>query len=272
MRFLSCAFLCCIFWATAAIAQAPSPATSSPPFSGGDVLATGTALGVTNGFSSRFAAGLNANFNAPGFEVHVQGNGLWQEESAAFFAGGFSVPITPNLKSTVLAGTSTANQGILPQLYLYGKLAYATPPDVGVIIAPAFTYRSYRNGVQESVPRLELIYYLPPSPSGSFVLLQAFGSVAFVSPGYHTGFEVSGAVSYNVPRKWSLGIEGFGGVMAYDNILCVTACGIQNGFIGARPKLTLFATDTIEVILRGEIVRTDFYNMYGGTLGVKVSF
>ena len=229
-------------------------------------------MGVTNGFSSRYSAGLAANVFTPGVDVHAQGAGQWQEESAAFFAGGVSIPITPYLKPTFLAGTSTDNRGILPQLYLYGKVTYTAPAEIGLVVAPAFTYRSYRNTVQESVPRLELIYYLPPNPNGSFVLLQAAGSVSFVSPGYHTGFEISGAASYIVPKQWTAGLEVFGGQMAYDNIICVTACGIQNGFIGARPKVTLFATDRLELIARGEIVHTDFYNMFGGTLGVKVSF
>jgi len=122
------------------------------------------------------------------------------------------------------------------------------------------------------VPGLELTYYVPPFSDNSYILLQGAGSVGFVSPGYHTGYELSGTVSYIIPKVGSLGLQGFGGLMAYDNVICTNACGVSNGFIGVRPKVSVFAGENIELIARGEIVRTDFYNVYGGTIGVKVSF
>jgi len=129
--------LCGLLGLSASVAQAQSgflPANSTA-----DALITGTALGLTNGYASRYSTGIAANLFTPQVDLHAQATAQFQEESGGFFVGGASVPVAPYIKPTFLVGTSTYNQGILPELYLYGNVAFSTPPKVGVVVMPSFT-------------------------------------------------------------------------------------------------------------------------------------
>jgi hypothetical protein len=62
--------------------------------------------------------------------------------------------------------------------------------------------------------------------------------------------------------------------MVYDNTLCITLCSVVNKFVGIRPLVSYYLnhTDKYELFVRGEAVATDFYNIYGGTVGLKTRF
>jgi hypothetical protein len=70
----------------------------------------------------------------------------------------------------------------------------------------------------------------------------------------------------------SAALSVFGGTMAYDNTLCTGPCSVRNKFIGVRPKLGTYVNEKTEAYVAGEIVRTDYYDVYGATLGVKIGF
>ena len=237
----------------------------------GDVLTYGTALSVNNGFSDRTAIGVAANVYSTlsGWGVHFDAASNWREENASFFAGGLSYAVTPNIRPKVMLGTSSSNLGILPRTYVYGTVEVNVAP---FIFRPAVFYREFRNGVEQTTPQLEAVYYFPAPPGAPYFVAQGSVGVDFVNPGSHIGYLINGALTYVMPKVGTLEMGVFGGTMAYDNVLCKGPCGVSNKFVGIRPKVSAYFGESSEVYLAGEFVRTDYYDVAGGSLGLKVGF
>jgi hypothetical protein len=106
------------------------------------------------------------------------------------------------------------------------------------------------------------------------LVTEVVGTAVFVQSLSSVGYEFAGSETYVIPRFGTFGAQLFGGRMVYDNTLCVTLCGVQNNFIGIRPLISFYLNpkETMELYFRGEITATDFYNIYGGTIGLKTRF
>jgi hypothetical protein len=243
----------------------------------GDVTIAGTGLAVTNGFSNRAVADVAANWYASGFGLHLDTSRDWREENANYVVAGVSYAITPYITPKILYGTSSENLGIQPRTYLKGEIAFATPPvpgTTGVVATPSVTYREYRNGVQETVPEIDVAFYHPEFANHSYLVTEAKASAIFVATVSAPGYEFSGSETYVIPKWGTFGAEVFGGRMVYDVTLCAIFCSVQNRFVGIRPLVSFYLnhSDSMELFVRGEAVATDFYNIYGGTVGLKTKF
>jgi hypothetical protein len=243
----------------------------------GDFTVAGTGLAVTNGFADRFVAEEAANLYSGNWGFHFDTSHNWREENADFVVGGVSYAITPTVRSKVLVGTSSENLGILPQTYVRGELELQSPGtagSAGVLAIPSITYREYRNGVKETVPAIDIAFYLPEFSDHSYVVLEAKGLSTFVQAVSGVGYEVGASATYVMPKQGTFGAEIFGGRMVYDNTLCITLCSVVNKFVGVRPLVSFYLnhTDKYELVVRGEVAATDYYNIYGGTVGLKTRF
>ena len=160
----------------------------------------GGALSVSDGFEDRsFVGAFIDHYSVAGLGTHGEVSFVSREEEATFFAGGLSYGTSESLRPRIMVGTSSSNQNILPEFYLRGALEIQTAPSEGLLATPAVTFRSYRNGVEEIVPGLDVAYYLPPISGQTYGVIQVIGSIAFVSPGDNVGFEV-GAEGPRVAR------------------------------------------------------------------------
>ena len=231
------------------------------------------ALSVDSGFDDRyFGGGYIDHYLDNGLGVHAEASGVSREESAGFFAGGFSYALNDSVRPKVVAGSSTSNDDVLPEFYFRGSVDVRSDSELGLVATPSVTYRKYDNGTKETVPGLDLAIYLPSFANGSYVVAQAIGKVMFVDPGDNTGYEVGGGASLVNPDFGSLGIVVTGGEMAYDSVLVANAASIENDFVSVRPNLGLSLSDDVEFFVSGEYTHTDFYDIVGGFAGLKITY
>jgi hypothetical protein len=254
------------------------PSAGLPPVGPfGDFTIAGTGLGVTGGYSSRFVAEEAANVYYGNWGLHFDTSHDWREENADYVVAGVSYALTPYVRPKILVGTSSENLGIQPQAYFRGEVEFQSPGSAGsagVVAIPSVTYREYRNGVRETVPEMDVALYLPEFSNHNYVVVEAKALATFVTGVSGVGYELSGSGTYVIPKWGTLGAEIFGGRMVYDNTLCVTVCSVENKFVGIRPLVSVYLnhTDKYELFIRGEAVATDYYNIYGATVGLKTRF
>ena len=230
-------------------------------------------LNVTDGFSDRWFLGLAANaFYSSGLGLHIDTSYIDREESAGFFAAGISAELTPRIRAKIMGGTSTDNDGILPELYARGELAITSAPDLGLVLRPSLTYRSFRNGFDEGTGQIEIARYFKPFANGSFAVGQVGASGTYSDPGSNFGYELSAGVTYVAPNIGTIGATAVVGNMAYDSVLGPSSLSVENGFIGIRPAVSYYLGENAELIARGEIMFTDFYDLFGGSIGIKFNF
>ncbi len=239
----------------------------------GDIQLSGGAYAVDSGFSDRgFVALQGSLYEEEGFGVHVDTSYVQREEEAAFFAAGLSYAITPSTRMKLMAGTSTDNDGILPELYINGSATVDFGPQAGVVVVPELIYRSYRNGVEEVQGQATLNKYFAPFQDGSYIVGSLSGAVNYVTPGDNVGWEAGASVLHVRPRYMSMGLGAVVGSSAYDNELGLASIGVRNDYVGVRPSASMYLSPDVEVFVRGEYLWTDFYDLAGGFAGIKYAF
>jgi len=250
-----------------------TPVAVGPEWSTTAIL-TGSYLGVTKGFSDRSAVGLQVDgFHRSGWGYHVEGAGQFREEDGAYFAGGFSYAFSPSVRAKLVVGSSSRNWGILPSFAAIGSVEFKSDPSIGLVLTPSVAYRKYRNGIEEVTPKLDLSKYFAPFANGAYIVGQVGAAAISANPGSNVGYELSGGLTYVMPSSYSVGVEVFGGQMAYDVLLPAGPnASVKNRFVGVRPKVGFNLTQTIELFVRGEFVNTQYYDVRGGTLGLVARF
>lgn len=239
----------------------------------GDIQVSGGAYAVDSGFSDRaFVALQGSLYEEGGFGVHVDTSYVHREEEAAFFAAGLSYAISPSTRAKLMVGTSSENDGILPELYVNGSATVDFGPQAGVVVVPELIYRSYRNGVDEVQGQATVNKYFAPFQDGSYLVGSVSGSVNYVTPGDHVGWEAGASLLHVRPRYMSMGLGAVAGSSAYDNQLGAASIGVRNDYVGVRPSASMYLSPDVEVFVRGEYLWTDFYELAGGFAGIKYAF
>jgi hypothetical protein len=252
----------------------PQPASTAPY---GDLTVTGTGLAVTNGFATRYVADVAGNWYYSGLGLHFDTSRDWREETANYVVGGISYAITPYIVPKFLYGTSSENMGIQPKTYFRGEVAFTTPPvtgSTGIVATPSVSFREYRNGVQETVPEIDVALYHPEFADKTYFVTEVKATTIMVESVSALGYEFSASETYVVPKWGTVGAEFFSGRMVYDVTLCSILCSVENRFVGVRPLVSFYLNhnEAHELFIRGEVVATDFYNIYGATVGLKTKF
>ena len=255
---------------TPASVETPADTATEPR---GDAYFYVGGLNVTDGFSDRWFLGLAANaYYSSGLGLHIDTSYIDREENAGFFAAGVSTKLTPRIRAKIMGGTSSSNEGILPEIYARGELAITSEPELGLVLRPSLTYRSFRNGVDEGTGQIEIVRYFRPFANGGFAVGQIGASGTFSDPGSNFGYELSAGATYVAPNIGTIGATAVAGNMAYDSVLGPSSLSVDNGFIGIRPVASYYLGENAELIARGEIMFTDFYDLFGGSIGIKFNF
>jgi hypothetical protein len=250
-----------------------APVVPAPPGLKGDVQVSGGAYAVDNGYSDRaFVALQGSLYEDGGFGVHADTSYVQREEDAGFFAAGVSYAVTSSTRVKLMAGSSSENDGILPELYLNGSATVDFGPQAGVVFVPEVIYRSYRNGVEEVQGQATVNKYFAPFQDGSYLVGSVTGSVNYVTPGDNVGWEAAASLLRVRPRYMSVGIGAVVGSSAYDNELGLASIGVRNDYAGIRPSASMYLSPDVEVFVRGEYLWTDFYDQAGGFAGIKYTF
>lgn len=239
----------------------------------GDFQTTGGAYAVDNGFSDRaFMALQGSLYETDGFGVHLDTASVHREEDAIFFAAGVSYAVSSTTRLKLMAGSSSDNDGILPEIYINGSATFDFGPEAGIVFTPELIYRSYRNGVEELQALGSVNKYFTPFKDGSYVVGSVTGSVNYVTPGDNVGWEAGASVLHVRPRYMSVGLGFVVGSSAYDNTLGDVSIGVRNDYVGVRPSVSMYLSPDVEVFARGEYLVTDFYDLAGGFAGIKYAF
>lgn len=221
---------------------------------------------VDEGFDDRDFIGAYLSLFADGVGFHADVSSVWREEDATFGAVGVSWDATETLRPLVMIGTSTENLNIMPEVYASAQLRYKPAAAQGWVLTPRLTYRSYRSGGEELQPALDVVRYLPPADASGYWVVQAGGALSLNSSD-ENGYSVSGGVQTVRANGLSAGVAAEAGKMTYDSLLGI---GVESEFWAVRPSIGYRITPKHEIYLRGEIAETDFYNLQGVLLGVKL--
>jgi YaiO family outer membrane protein len=224
---------------------------------------------VTNGFSDRTFATTwgNAQF-ANGLGVHAEAHYVNREEEAAFFAAGVSHN-TQSFSIRAMAGTSTDNFNILPEVSGRLEATFRSPPETGWVFAPALAYREYPNHAHETEWEGQILKYVPLGKATSLIF-QGLARTTWIHPGDHFVATFGGGVTYAEYRKFSVGVTAEAGRTAYDATLGIGS--INEPYVAVRPAVGVYLTDKIELVAQGEFVDRPSYQIWGGHLGLKFYF
>lgn len=224
--------------------------------------------GATHGLSERrFATAWgNAHFSS-GLGAHAEAHFMDREETASYFAGGLSWT-GHNMFLRGWLGTSTENDGILPELYARIEGHWRSNPETGFVISPAATYRKFRNDAEEAAIEAEIAKYYPLK--SGFLILSTFGRALFVDPGDHLTASFGGGVTYAQSGKVSIGVNVEAGRAAYDGIL--VARTFDEPYVSLRQHVSFYVTEKAEVLGLIEYSSRLSYDIYGGYVGLKLHF
>ncbi len=191
-----------------------------------------------------------------------------REENATYAAAGLSRKFGVTT-GRVTFGTSTTNTGILPEFFVEGVLTIDNGPEAGTLLTILASHSKFRNGSDVTRIGGETVKYYDPNENGGFVITQANAFVSGANPGGNTGWEIGGAITYVSGQSWTVGLSGSVGDSAYE---ASTTTTVKNRFWTVRPFLTYDLGNSSTLVMRGEYVKSDLFNIQGGSIGVNFQF
>lgn len=232
----------------------------------GFVQLTYGAIDATNGFSDRDYIGLNSKFAVSNntsllFDLTKED----REEDVTSFAVGAEFSAGPGTVRVVIGG-SDSDLGTAPDRKYALGYRYTGDPASGMVYDFEISRSEYEGNIDATTLRGEVVKYYPANANGSYLVTQLSASVTEPSGAADMGYDVAGVATL-VMGKVNIGAEiGFGQI-AYD---LAPLAPVNNDYTAFKPFLSYRISDNAEVILRGEFVDTDLYDLEGASLGLKL--
>lgn len=230
----------------------------------GFVQLTYGSIDATNGFSDRDYIGLNSRFVLnSGTAILMDITKQDREEKvtsislgAEFSAGSGSLRF--------VVDHSNSDLGIAPD-WKYA-LGYRYNADASTIYDFELSRSNYEGDIEATSLRGEMVKYHPEMANGSYFVTQLSAAIIDNSGSADMGYDVA-AVGTLVSGRLNVGAElGFGQI-AYD---LAPLAPVNNDYTSFKPFVSYRFSDTAEVILRGEFVDTDLYDLEGASIGFKL--
>jgi hypothetical protein len=221
---------------------------------------------VTDGFSDRRFAGVfyNKYFGETG--IHADVVGVDREEDSVFAALGVSWAATPTIRPKLTVGGSTANSNIHPEFYLSAQTQFRPSPGSPTILTPSLTYETFENGVELWTVGADAVrYFSLPSDQGGYYVFQG-GAQYTPDPG---GWSLGAGLQTIRANGVSFGGYVTGGQQVYDRFVGLDR---ETEFFSIRPTVGVRFTPEYEVFVRGEYTHTEFYDLTGAIVGLRVTF
>lgn len=233
----------------------------------GFVQLTYGAINASNGYEDRTFTGLNSKFAfsdsvAVLFDLTRQN----REENVTSYALGVEFSAGPG-KARVIVEGSNSTLGTAPDRKYALGYRYDAGPASGMIYDLELSRAEYINDITSTTLRGELVKYFPPSASGSYVIAQLRAAVTEPSGAADLGYDLAGVVTLVTPGGLNVGAELGIGQITYD---LAPLSAVNNDYTAFKPFVSYRFTDNAEVILRGEFVDTDLYNLEGASLGIRL--
>lgn len=246
-----------------AYAQSPAPGVTA------DLQSLVGHYHATQNFSDRTVSSLIGNIYMPnGWSTHAEATYLTREETAGFFAGGLSYNL-PQFSIKALAGSSTDNQMILPEIYGRVEAAFRSSPEVGLVVAPAVTYREYRNTAYETALETQVLKYHGLG-GGASLIFSGLGRATAVEPGHHWVGSGGVGLTYAEYQRYSVGLSFEAGRSSYNSLLGPGTANLP--YYTIRPHASIYLYERLELFGSVEYTDLDSYKVYGGLAGIKMRF
>jgi len=168
-----------------------------------------------------------------------------------------------------MIGTSTDVRSILPEFYgrLSGELR--SDPASGWVFNPAYTIRTYREGLTDQTAELRLVKYLPAGPSAS-VIVEVVGREGFLAPGPQWIPSAMAGLTYANYKRYSVGVAVELGKAQYDALVGIGS--VDEPYFAIRPSASAYVGERTELFVRADYTHRTSYESLGGLAGVKFSF
>jgi hypothetical protein len=233
----------------------------------GFVQLTYGSIGATNGYSDRDFIGLNSKFalsesTSLVFDLSKQD----REEDVTSVAVGAEFTAGAGALRFIVEASNSDLGTAADKKYTLGY-RYTGDPASGMIYDFEISRAEYSGNIEATTLRGEAIKYYPEGANGSYLVTQLSASVTDSSGGADMGYDVAGVATLVTAGGLSLGAElGFGKI-AYD---LAPLAPVNNDYTAFKPFVSYRFGGNAEVILRGEFVDTDLYDLEGASLGIKL--
>lgn len=231
-----------------------------------DITAIAGAYSLSDGYENRVFATVfgNALFSS-GLGTHVETHYIDREENGAFFTGGLSYNVD-RIAAKLLLGTSSEVDNILPELFSRLSMDFRSDPATGLIVSPAYSYRSYRSGREDQSVDVRLVKYFPIAPATSLIV-EGVIRESFLSTGQSWVPSGSIGATYSVYKSYGFGVTFDGGRANYGEI---DVSEIDEPYFSVRPSFSAYLSENVEVFVRGDYTSRESYDAVGGIVGMKI--
>ena len=176
-------------------------------------------------------------------------------------------PASNTGKLRALFDTSDSDLGTAPDRKYALGYRYDAGPATGMIYDLELSRAEYAGDINATTLRGEAVKYYPPGPGGAYIIGQLRAAVTRPSGNADLGYDVAGVATIVTPGGLNIGAEiGFGKI-SYD---LAPLAAMNNGYTAFKPFVSYRISDTAEVILRGEFVNSDLYELQGASIGIRL--
>jgi hypothetical protein len=234
---------------------------------GSFVLLTYGSTNASNGYSDRDVTSLNSRFGLSSNTALIldltrqsrEENVLSLGVGAEFSAGPGSVRF--------IVEHSNSDLGVAPENEYTLGYRYNAGADAGMIYDFEISRATYVSNIEATSFRGEMVKYYPEMASGSYLVTQLSAGVTDSSGNADIGYDVAGVATLVTQGGLNVGAEVGFGQIAYD---LAPLTPVNNDYTAFKPFVSYRMSEKAEVILRGEFVDTDLYNLEGASLGFKL--
>ncbi|WP_149588521.1 hypothetical protein [Tabrizicola flagellatus] len=234
---------------------------------GGFVQLTYGALNASNGYSDRDYIGLNSRFAvSSGLSILFDLSQQDREENvtsvgvgAEFAAGAGALRF--------MVESSNSDLGTAPDWKYALGYRYNAGADRGLIYDFEVSRANYEGDIDATSLRGEMVKYFPANANGSYLVTQLSASVTDSSGAADLGYDIAGVATLVTAGGLNVGAELAFGKIAYD---LAPLAPVNNDYTAFRPFVSYRFSGNAEVILRGEYIDTELYDLQGASIGIKI--
>lgn len=234
---------------------------------GGFVQLTYGTLNASNGYSDRDYVSLNSRFAiSSGTSILVDISRQDREEKVTSLGVGAEFAAGPGALRFMVE-SSNSDLGTAPDRKYALGYRYNAGADSGMIYDFEISRASYEGGIDATSVRGEMVKYFPAYANGSYLVTQLSAQVTDSTGGADMGYDIEGVATLVTQGGLNIGAELAFGKIAYD--LAPLAPG-NNDYTAFRPFVSYRFGGNAEVILRGEYVDTELYDLKGASIGIRL--
>jgi YaiO family outer membrane protein len=232
----------------------------------GFVQLTYGSIDLSDGYSDRDYVGLNSRFAlSQDLAILLDITRQQREEDVTSLGLGVEFSAGPG-KLRLTAEGSDSDLGIAPDWKYALGYRYDAGPATGMIYDVEINRAKYDGGITTTTLKGEAIRYFPSNANGSYLVGQLRAGVTDSSGAADIGYDVAAVATWVTPAGLNVGAELGFGKMSYD---LGTLTAVNNDYTAFKPFVSYRFSDNAELILRGEFVDTDLYDLQGASISVK---